>query len=331
MKIYVAGGYDETDVEGTKDIVEFAKRIGEEVIEQGHTLINSCLTPLDALVANSAYEKAKASGHENPDRCVISYVLSHANPVHNVGKIIQSKLENWELGGAGFYVPEPIAEADVCIFLGGYEGTFRAANWARINRKPILPITAFGGASEELYYQEYEKFDQLYSGRIDKLDYQELNVHGSGWRKRAQNIVSLAEKISSSTSVVAIMSYSGRTDLEDAYDSFVTVCSEFGYSCARVDNTNTEGRIVPAILKRIDKSAFAIVDLTDLRPNVFYELGYADGIKKPVVLTAKDGTDLPFDIKDVPVIYWEGQRQLKDALRAKIQTIADKHGRGLGG
>jgi nucleoside 2-deoxyribosyltransferase len=33
---------------------------------------------------------------------------------------------------------------------------------------------------------------------------------------------------------------------------------------------------------------------------VFYELGYADGLGKKVVVTAKDGTEPPFDISDVP-------------------------------
>ena len=39
------------------------------------------------------------------------------------------------------------------------------------------------------------------------------------------------------------------------------------------------------------RPAFAIVDLTGAcAPNVFYELGYADGLGKKVIVTAKDGT-----------------------------------------
>jgi hypothetical protein len=38
---------------------------------------------------------------------------------------------------------------------------------------------------------------------------------------------------------------------------------------------NASDRIVPEILSRIERAAFAIVDLTNLRSNVLYELGYA--------------------------------------------------------
>lgn len=82
------------------------------------------------------------------------------------------------------------------------------------------------------------------------------------------------------------------------------------------------GRILPHIMERIEHSAFVIADLTELKSNVFFELGYADGLKKPVVVTAMAGTQLPFDVKDVPTIFWDGQRKLKDDLRAKIGLIA---------
>jgi hypothetical protein len=76
------------------------------------------------------------------------------------------------------------------------------------------------------------------------------------------------------------MSYAKRPDLEDAYESFERVTKQLGYQCAAVNEENASDRIVPEILSRIERAAFAIVDLTDLRPNVLYELGYADGLKK---------------------------------------------------
>ncbi len=211
-------------------------------------MLNGCLTFLDKVVASAACNKLKEINTPNPERRVISYALSHRELAHNCGKIIRSKLENWELGGPGLYVPEPVAECDVIILICGYEGTYQAANWARINNKPLLPVTAFGGAAEKIYYEEYDnfdqKFDQKYAGRIDKFDYQELNVHSIDWAARAKGIISLAEKVATSSSVVVIMSYSGRSDLEDAYDSFQFVCEEFGYKCKRVDDSVVHQTVV---------------------------------------------------------------------------------------
>ena len=58
-----------------------------------------------------------------------------------------------------------------------------------------------------------------------------------------------------------------------------------------------------------------IADVSDLSPNVFYELGYAKALGKDVIVTAKKGTQLPFDIGDIPAIFWEIQEDLKEGLR----------------
>ena len=62
---------------------------------------------------------------------------------------------------------------------------------------------------------------------------------------------------------------------------------------------------------------------------MFFELGYASALEKPLVLTAKEGTELPFDVKDMPVIFWNpiDQKTLRDKLRDKIRLIAETQGR----
>ncbi len=133
--------------------------------------------------------------------------------------------------------------------------------------------------------------------------------------------MALAEKVAESRSVLVIMSYSGLPEVEDAFDSFVAVCQDLGYRCERVTEQNAGERILPDVLARIERAAFTIVDLTELKPNVFYELGYAEGFGKKVIITAKQGTDLPFDVKDMPTIFWGSQRQLREDLRKRIISV----------
>jgi nucleoside 2-deoxyribosyltransferase len=123
------------------------------------------------------------------------------------------------------------------------------------------------------------------------------------------------------------MSFSGETKIEDAYDSFKEVCEEYNYQCTRINDANAINRIVPEIMANIKKSAFIIVDLTEERANVYYELGYAQGLNKPVIVTAFKDTPLPFDLHDIPTIFWDGQRNLKTRLREKIEKIASSQGR----
>jgi len=321
VNILVAGGFD-VGQEGQRELVEdFCIALGEAMMVRGHSLLSGARTDLDAMIARAAHAKLVTLEDPDPDRRVVSYVLAGHEPVHNYGTIIRSRLADWEIAKESFYIPEQVREADAIILIGGFEGTFRAANWARIAKKPLLPFTAFGGAAAKIYDQELNDFDEKYVGLADRLEYEQLNSVRSDWCERAASLVALAEKLAESRAVIVIMSYADRADLVDAYDSFQQVAAELGYDCVRVTEENAGDRILPDILKRIETAAFAIVDLTDLRPNVFYELGYANGLKKKVIVTAKKDTELPFDVKDIPTVFWESQKKLRDDLTARIRSV----------
>jgi hypothetical protein len=320
VNILIAGGFDPGAGE-PEGIREFCTALGGAVIERGHVLLSGCRTELDAMVATAAFEKLPEAERAESDKRIVSYVLVGAKPIHSYGTIIRSRLADWELAKETFYIPESVREADVVILLGGFDGTFRAANWGRIAKKPLLPFTAFGGAAAKIYEDEANEFDAKYAGLVERLEYEELNTVRADWARHAQNVVQLAEKVAASRLVVAIMSYADRPDLNDAYYTMQQVAADLGYECLRVTEENTEGRILPEILERIRRSAFVIVDLTELRPNVFYELGYADGLSKRVIVTARKDTELPFDVKDIPTIFWEGQSQLREGLKKRIEHV----------
>ncbi|MDD5322716.1 MAG: hypothetical protein PHD43_19310 [Methylococcales bacterium] len=340
MKILVAGSFESDDLRAD-ELTAFCQALGVAIISQGHTLLSGCMNNLDMLVAKAAYEQllqlqpskiepdiSNPKTHFNsdsfdPKKRMISYVMSGKKPVHNFGMVVKSRLADWELSNESLYIPEQIQMADALIPIsGGSEGTYIAANWARISRKPLLPVAIFGGATEKIYNQELSVFNEKYAGKISELDYQILNTLDTNLPKIAAEIVSLAEKLVLSKQVIAIMSYSEQRQLEDAYESFQLVCEEGGYQCQRVDHSNTVGRIVQEIIEKIEYAAFVIADLTELKTNVFYELGYADGLRKPVIITAKEGTELPFDLADKSTVFWNSQRELKDGLRTKIGLIA---------
>jgi hypothetical protein len=46
-----------------------------------------------------------------------------------------------------------------------------------------------------------------------------------------------------------------------------------------------------------------------------------------VILTAKQGTELPFDVDDIPTIFWEIQEDLKAGLRKCLAGLVGKYGR----
>lgn len=48
-----------------------------------------------------------------------------------------------------------------------------------------------------------------------------------------------------------------------------------------------------------------MAELTSRNPNVFYELGLAHALNKPVVLVSRTQDDVPFDLQHIRVIYYD--------------------------
>jgi hypothetical protein len=59
-----------------------------------------------------------------------------------------------------------------------------------------------------------------------------------------------------------------------------------------------------AIFDSIHRGAVVVVDLTGVRPNCFMELGFALGNAQKVIITAKKGTDFPFDAYALEAWLW---------------------------
>jgi len=65
------------------------------------------------------------------------------------------------------------------------------------------------------------------------------------------------------------------------------------------------GKIIDQIWSGIKVSKILVAELTSRNANVFYELGLAHALMKPVVLISSNEEDVPFDIRHVRVIYYD--------------------------
>src|ERR1022692_3500392 len=65
------------------------------------------------------------------------------------------------------------------------------------------------------------------------------------------------------------------------------------------------GKIIDQIWRGINNAKVLIAELTTRNVNVFYELGLAHALQKPVVLVASNKPDVPFDLKHIRVIYYD--------------------------
>lgn len=58
------------------------------------------------------------------------------------------------------------------------------------------------------------------------------------------------------------------------------------------------------IFSAIHHSQLVVADITDERPNCLIELGYALGRNRRLIICAKEGTKLPFDIDKIECFFW---------------------------
>ncbi|MEM9999129.1 MAG: hypothetical protein AAF809_15605, partial [Bacteroidota bacterium] len=123
--------------------------------------------------------------------------------------------------------------------------------------------------------------------------------------------------------IFVMMSYSNKNkNLEKYYRAMRSAVNSLGslYNCLRIKDINSKSkRVSDEVMNNIRKCRLAIVDLTENRPNVFYELGYAEGISKDYIITAHIDTDLEFYPSEYGVIRYEDAFDLQEKLRYALE------------
>jgi O-acetyl-ADP-ribose deacetylase (regulator of RNase III) len=76
-----------------------------------------------------------------------------------------------------------------------------------------------------------------------------------------------------------------------------------GMTCVRCDEIEESGVVHKQMLEKIYQADAAVVDITTLNPNVFYELGVRHSLVDCVtVIIKREGTDIPFNIRSLKAI-----------------------------
>jgi hypothetical protein len=79
------------------------------------------------------------------------------------------------------------------------------------------------------------------------------------------------------------------------------------------------GKIMDQVWNGIHQAKVLVAELTGRNPNVFYELGIAHALNKPVVLVSASQADVPFDLNHIRVIYYDMRDPFwGDKLIAKV-------------
>ena len=122
-----------------------------------------------------------------------------------------------------------------------------------------------------------------------------------------------------------VMQFSAEFD--NLYDAVIKpICEKFGYEAIRADDLFTTGLIIDDISRMIREATVVIADITVDNANVFYEVGYAHGIRKPTILLSETSRErLPFDVAGFRTIFYDntigGKAVVEDRLIQHLTGI----------
>lgn len=117
-------------------------------------------------------------------------------------------------------------------------------------------------------------------------------------------------------------------NLRPVYDDHITnVVKKLGLTVARADDFFTSHSVMSDIWAAICKTRAIIADCTGRNTNVFYEIGLAHAIGKPVVLITQNKEDVPFDLRHIRYIRYEftprGMELFERSLANTLKTELD--------
>ncbi|GHU66160.1 hypothetical protein FACS1894184_03470 [Clostridia bacterium] len=161
-----------------------------------------------------------------------------------------------------------------------------------------------------------------YSNNIEKcmFDYVVLNDFAENTVRQIKYIID--KEIIHGTddnAIFVIMSFAPIYD--EIYQVYKCVCASLeSIKLLRIDD-KLGGYIISNEIEVCIKTAGLIIcDLTDLKPNVLYELGYAMALNKYIIITAKSNTVLPFDVRNYRTVFYDNETDLQEKMITEIKN-----------
>ena len=104
------------------------------------------------------------------------------------------------------------------------------------------------------------------------------------------------------------------------------VCDKNNLEVIRVDTLNYSDSITNTIVEYLNTADLVIADLSDHKPNAFYEIGYRSALKKPIIHLKNKETSIPFDISSIRTFDYDltdldAVEELKQRLNQTIATF----------
>jgi hypothetical protein len=114
---------------------------------------------------------------------------------------------------------------------------------------------------------------------------------------------------------------------DDLFDNSIKPAVEqagLGYRCRR--SLNPHGNFMKDIMNHLASAEVTIAVLTELRPNVMYELGVRNALKRKTIMLAEKGSAVPSDLSAFIALFYStdtqrGRSALTNTLRERLAQL----------
>jgi hypothetical protein len=227
---------------------------------------------------------------------------------------------------------------DALVILGGGTGVEHSADLYLSRRKPVVPFDLALGASRDdgtggsMRLAKEARADPV---RFFRFGHAFANAEGAALAEIAtRNGAAAASDVASRTvSLLAkverpaafyvrlLNPAHAKFDIVESFfrDVVDPVVDEARMRRIEIGTDKSEYAFMNvAIFESLHFSSLAIVDVTGERPNCFIELGYALRGNR-VLITAEEGTQLPFDQEMIPCHFWRPGDPVADRKKALVE------------
>ena len=123
-------------------------------------------------------------------------------------------------------------------------------------------------------------------------------------------------------SVFLIMPF--EEEFDSVYVDFLKpTLEEIGFEVIRADDIQDQQNILKSVVDGINRNDLIVADLTANNPNVFYELGLAHALRKPVILVTQSINEVPFDLKSYRLLEYSTHFSRINDAKGKLKEYGE--------
>ena len=160
----------------------------------------------------------------------------------------------------------------------------------------------------------YEDYSRHISEGL--FNYYIINYYDHSFIEQIDDILNKELEVGSDINYVfVIMSFDSKYDkVYEAMRNGGKLVKDYSLQIERVSEHKGDYIITDRIEHSINKSEIIICDVSEKSPNVYYELGYARAKGKKIIMTAKEGTTLPFDVRQYRTNFYKDEFELQSII-----------------